>query len=907
METIDIQIKSNIPEATNETKSLKQQVKDLKKEMEACEVGSDDYADALVRLAKATHDLKEQQEAVRNSSGDLGTALNNIQQVGTGIAAGFSSVNAIMALTGSNSENLQKAMVKLQAGMALVQGLKGMEGMGKKMKALITSFKSMLTTTKAQTTANKALATSENTVAVATKGVSTALKGLKAALIATGVGALVVLLGTLIANLDKVGEWLGIVKNDTNEYEDANEKLNTSFEKQNKELDREITLMKASGESTQAVIKKKKELKQAQLNETLATIKNIEARNAQLEADKRWWKFWQNNGKQIKDNNEELKKLNETVVLLQEGIKDLDVEAQADILSRSRDAGKKAAEELKKTLKTVENDAKKLFKTILDEFKKTLKDIDTISTSVSTDKNIWDNLVNYFYGNKNAPKDLILQLDGISKGVASYAKDSLVKAFYDKKTELEAENKDNIYELKKELAEELYNALDDLFDDLPPFNEFWGEYIDDNGNVVPPQFDIVPYFGDLKTSAIEAAKGISESFTTTFNSLQNAYKQGLIDYKTFFASLEGLQKTYNEDLDKLRETRLETLKNDFAKGLITADEYISAVNSVVYAYSIKPLEFQKEVGERFMENLSMQIAAIEKKYNDGLTNLEVDLLNWEGNLSTWAGLFSTTITDRYKKQEDVLKKSHDLWMTQYHQEEAAIQEQLHGNMITVEQRAELWNRLLELDSERLLREAEFTEQSKKIHADWVHDIHDTVLSGIDEFAGLTSALNSLSQAQLKEYERQYEAGEITQEKYEELKKKSLEQQAALQIATTVMQTAAGIATVWAQAAQLGPIAGPIIAGIQTAAYLANAAAQIISIKTSLKQGLAGDTNGNVNAQAPDTSFTLQSTDAYQTELSDETQTDLQANAQQNQRVYVVSSDISNAQSNEKTTVTTATF
>ena len=137
-------------------------------------------------------------------------------------------------------------------------------------------------------------------------------------------------------------------------------------------------------------------------------------------------------------------------------------------------------------------------------------------------------------------------------------------------------------------------------------------------------------------------------------------------------------------------------------------------------------------------------------------------------------------------------------------------------------------------------------------------------------------------------------------------KKMLETSAALQIATATMNTASGIATVWATSAQLGPIAGPIVAGIQTAAHIANLAVQIMSIKKALSQGLAGNTSGG-GTSAPDTSFTLTSPDAYQNTLSDEVQTDLQANAKDNQKVYVVSSDISNAQNNEKTTVTTATF
>ena len=118
METIDIQIKSNAPEITKETTSLRQQVRELRKEMESCAVGTDEYTAALQKLANVTHEYKDQQEEIRNSAGDLGTVFDNLQSVSSNVAAGFSAVNAITTLFGANSENLQKVMVKLQAGMA---------------------------------------------------------------------------------------------------------------------------------------------------------------------------------------------------------------------------------------------------------------------------------------------------------------------------------------------------------------------------------------------------------------------------------------------------------------------------------------------------------------------------------------------------------------------------------------------------------------------------------------------------------------------------------------------------------------------------------------------------------------------------------------------------------------------
>ena len=241
----------------------------------------------------------------------------------------------------------------------------------------------------------------------------------------------------------------------------------------------------------------------------------------------------------------------------------------------------------------------------------------------------------------------------------------------------------------------------------------------------------------------------------------------------------------------------------------------------------------------------------------------------------------------------------------YSKEKGRLVEELNNNMLTVEQRAGLWAQIEQLDADHLVNQANFNAQEKALNDEWKANLVSTSIEGLNAFATLTSSLNAVSKAQVDEYKRLYDAGKISKEKFEKLQNEELEKQAALQKATTIMQTAAGIATVWAQASQLGSIAGPIIAAIQTAAYVANMIAQIKSINTALRAGIAGDTSDS--ASAPDTSFTLTSPDAYQNTLSDEVQTDLQANAQSNQRVYVLESDITSKQDNVKSAVTTSTF
>ena len=896
METIDIQIKSNAPEVTQETTSLRQQVRELRKEMESCAVGTDEYNKAFAKLATTMHDYKDQQEDLRNSAGDLGAALSNVQGVATGIVSGFSAVNAIMTLTGSNTEDLQKAMVALQAGIALVQGMEGLEGLPKTINNTVTSLKSLFTATTKETAATGALAASQGFLATVTKGVSNAFKGLKAALLSSGIGGILVLIGSLATAMTAL---VGVIRKNLqaeNEFKETNDKLNESFATQNEALDLQIKYMQADGASTQEIIEAKRKLVQQQKAETEAALANAQARLSQLKNDSAWTKFWKGENKVIKELEKEtipalqatLDKLNKqeanfTADLYVESKKVSNaIKTESENTSKAIiDDAEEVAEESKKCIDDVEKEAKESFKRIYEEYESMLGNIKTARESILSTNTVSHAISDIqafglIYGTDFNKLDK--QLEGVMTALVSNA----IDAGLAERDRLIAEN-DGDTEAQEKIKEEYENFVKDIYkivDNVP----------EDSGGA-----KVEAKLSDSAKAISDKAKAISEEFTNRFNALNSLYKDGIISYTDYFDTLQKVQNDYLE------------ATNNFEK------EYVSKVSGseqrvaeLRYQYAIKPLEFQKEVGEKFLDELDGQIAGIENAYNNAMVMDDSALTTWDAKLNTWVGSFTTTLTKRYKIQKQMLDNEYLLWDERNTKEVDAINEQLKNNMLTVEQKAQLNAQLTDLENERLLKEAEYTANSKALHEEWIDSIHQVGFSSLDEFAKLTNALNAVSQAQLDEYKRLYDAGKISKEKFEKLQNEELEKQAALQIATTIMQTGAGIASVWAQAAQLGPIAGPIIAGIQTAAYVANAAAQIQSIKTALKSGTAGDTSHG-NATAVDTSFTLTSPDAYQNTLSDEVQTDLQANAKDNQRVYVVSSDISNAQNNEKTTVTTATF
>jgi hypothetical protein len=95
----------------------------------------------------------------------------------SGVAGGFAAVQGAIGLFGTESKNVEKALLKVQSAMALSQGL---QAIGES----VDSFKQLK--------------------AVVIDVGSKAFGSLRAAIISTGIGALVIGLGLLIANFEKV-------------------------------------------------------------------------------------------------------------------------------------------------------------------------------------------------------------------------------------------------------------------------------------------------------------------------------------------------------------------------------------------------------------------------------------------------------------------------------------------------------------------------------------------------------------------------------------------------------------------------------------------------------------------------------------------------------------------------------
>ena len=298
-QNLDLNVNVNTDQAAKSVGSLKTQLKQAQAEVVAL---SDKFGATSVEAVNAAKKAAELRDRIGDARA-LTEAFNPDQkfraltQSLSGVAGGFAAVQGAMGLFGAESEDLQKTLVKVQSAMALSQGL---EAVGNSIDA----FKNLGTVIRTQVIA--------------------AFSTLRGAIIATGVGALAVGVGLLIANFEKVKETLtnlfpGLtefadkIKNIvqgitdfvgiTSEAARAQDDLKLALETSNKAIDNQIKILEAQGGKENEIYEQKKQ----RINNQIKLIKGTSQEELQARADL-------NTELQVLEINEanRIKKANET-------------------------------------------------------------------------------------------------------------------------------------------------------------------------------------------------------------------------------------------------------------------------------------------------------------------------------------------------------------------------------------------------------------------------------------------------------------------------------------------------------------------------------------------------------------------------------------------------------------------
>ena len=164
---------------------------------------SNEFRVAAQRVAELKDQFSEFNNTVQAFNPD--NKFQSLIGVARGAANAIQGVAGAMTVLGADSETAQVAIARLQGLMAFTDALGSVDDIKNSFKDFKSVISSSIQPLIEYVTTNRTLSTVNGQVAVSTTAASTATKVFRTALISTGIGAIIVALGLLVANLDKVG------------------------------------------------------------------------------------------------------------------------------------------------------------------------------------------------------------------------------------------------------------------------------------------------------------------------------------------------------------------------------------------------------------------------------------------------------------------------------------------------------------------------------------------------------------------------------------------------------------------------------------------------------------------------------------------------------------------------------
>lgn len=223
---IDITI--NADQAIDATKSLRSQLREAQAEVAALSDKFGATSKEAVEAAKRAAELKDRigDAKALTDAFNPDAKFKALTSSLSGVASGFAAVQGAMGLFGSESEAVEKTLLKVQSAMALSQGL---QALGESMD----SFKQL-----------KAVAVN-------------AMNAIKTAIGSTGIGLLVIALGTIYTYWDDIKEAVSGV---SEEQRKLNALTHQNFETSKEELktlNNQDNILKLQGKSEAEILKLK--------------------------------------------------------------------------------------------------------------------------------------------------------------------------------------------------------------------------------------------------------------------------------------------------------------------------------------------------------------------------------------------------------------------------------------------------------------------------------------------------------------------------------------------------------------------------------------------------------------------------------------------------------------------------
>ena len=329
-ENLDINIKVDTSGAEGPVKSFREQLREASKDVITLSEKFGATSTEAINAAKKVAELRDRLGDAKSLSDAFNpdAKFKSLTASLSGVAGGFGAVQGAMALFGTESDNVQKTLLKVQSAMALSQGL---QAVGES----IDSFKILATVIRTQVVA--------------------AFATLRSAIMSTGILALVAGIGFLIS---KIIEWTDTTKSAKEAQDALNESLATQEENLNldiKALERSnkyrIAKLKEQGASEAEIAKANKENQKKILD---AYEEDYRKKYAKYQKDLTRIKLIEDE-EQKKNAEKASDDLRKQLISDDQRLKDLRVQMRVDNLSEKK---RETDEDIQKQIEKIETEIK---------------------------------------------------------------------------------------------------------------------------------------------------------------------------------------------------------------------------------------------------------------------------------------------------------------------------------------------------------------------------------------------------------------------------------------------------------------------------------------------------------------------------------------------------------------------
>ena len=346
-----------------------------------------DIIDAFDEIGDETVSYADRWREVQEATEETRGKFEAVQKTASGLASGFSALQGVMALTGIENENFEKTMIKVQSAMAIASGVGGLKDIVEGLSQAKVAFQG---------------------ATMGVKAFITGLSGMKKALISTGIGALVVAVGTLIAYWEDLVALFDDTEEKIKDIERESARLKETLKTEDREFNFFIAMKEAAGATREEILKLRYEYARTKELTYFEELKEKQKELKKLKEENKnafwWWEGDTELEEVLQKEVDEMKKTYQELILAREdafnAIQIYNEQEKTRKIKEAQERAKERANEAKKQAEETKKQREQAIKE-LEEYLKTeqQKELDNLNERYEEQKKL-------FKGNKQALLDL---------------------------------------------------------------------------------------------------------------------------------------------------------------------------------------------------------------------------------------------------------------------------------------------------------------------------------------------------------------------------------------------------------------------------------------------------------------------------------------------------------------------